>query len=101
MQLTFIGAIQVLVGLSLFLAGSIESMFALLLVSTLFGGSAAIVLPMLGGSSIPPAQFALVFMALRLLVPGSGNGTAVGHAARANIWLAIFILYGAALARSR
>jgi hypothetical protein len=73
-------------------------MFALLLVSTLFGGSAAIVLPMLGGSSIPPAQFALVFMALRLLVPGSGNGTAVGHAARANIWLAIFILYGAALA---
>lgn len=98
MQLTFIGAIQVLVGLSLFLAGSIESMFALLLVSTLFGGSAAIVLPMLGGSSIPPAQFALVFMALRLLVPGSGNGTAVGHAARANIWLAIFILYGAALA---
>ncbi|NMN06385.1 MULTISPECIES: hypothetical protein [unclassified Novosphingobium] len=98
MILTFIGAIQVLFGLGLFLAGSIEAMFAFLLVSALFGGSAAIVLPMLGGSSIPPVQFALAFMALRLLVPGAGHGAAVGQAARANIWLATFILYGAALA---
>jgi hypothetical protein len=98
MLLTFIGAIQVLFGLGLFLAGSIEAMFAFLLVSALFGGSAAIVLPALGGSSIPPVQFALVFMALRLLVPGAGHGAAVGQAARANIWLATFILYGAALA---
>jgi hypothetical protein len=98
MILTFIGAIQVLVGLGLFLAGSLEAMFAFLLVSALFGGSAAIVLPMLGGSSIPPVQFALVFMALRLMVPGAGHGTAVGRAAQANIWLATFILYGAALA---
>jgi hypothetical protein len=74
MLLTFIGAIQVLFGLGLFLAGSIEAMFAFLLVSALFGGSAAIVLPALGGSSIPPVQFALVFMALRLLVPARGMG---------------------------
>lgn len=98
MELTFIGATQVVFGLALFLAGSIEAMFAFLLASALFGGSAALILPVLGGSSVPPVQFALAFMALRLLVPGAGNAAAVGQAARANIWLAIFVLYGAALA---
>lgn len=98
MLLTFIGAIQVLVGLALFLGGSIEAMFAFLLVSALLGGSAAIQLPLLGGSSVPPVQFALVFLALRLVAPGAGEAAAVGRAARANLWLAIFIFYGAALA---
>ncbi|MGZ7301737.1 hypothetical protein ACXWQI_09570, partial [Streptococcus pyogenes] len=78
MLLTFIGAIPVLVGLGLFLGGSIEAMFAFLLVSALLGGSAAIQLPSLGGSSIPPVQFALVFLALRLVAPGAGEAAAVG-----------------------
>jgi hypothetical protein len=98
MELTFIGAVQVLFGLALFVAGSVEAMFAFALVSALFGGSAAILLPVLGNSSIPPVQFALLFVAMRLLVPGAGQMAAVGRALRANGWLVCFVIYGAALA---
>ena len=99
MQLTIIGAIQVLVGLVLFLAGSVEAMFAFLLVTTLFAGSAAIVLGSLGsGSSIPPLDFALLFMAMRLLVPGSGQLRATARAVEANVWLLVFVAYGVIMA---
>jgi len=99
MQLTIIGAIQVLVGLVLFLAGSVEAMFAFLLVSTLFAGSAAIVLGSLGtGSSIPPLDFALLFMIMRLLVPGSGQLRATVRAVEANAWLGVFVAYGVVMA---
>lgn len=98
MELTFIGAAQVLIGLGLFVAGSVEAMFAFALVSAMFGGSAAILLPVLGNSSIPPVQFALVFVAMRLLVPGAGQMAAVGRALRANGWLIGFVVYGVAIA---
>jgi hypothetical protein len=98
MELTFIGAVQVLVGLSLFVAGSVEAMFAFALVSAMFGGSAAILLPVLGNSSVPPVQFALLFVSMRLLVPGSGQMAAVGRAIRANAWLICFVVYGVAIA---
>jgi hypothetical protein len=96
MQLTIIGAIQVLLGLALFLAGSVEAMFAFLLVTTLFSGSAAIVLA--SGSSIPPLDFALLFMAMRLLVPGSGQMRATVRAVEANAWLLVFVAYGLIMA---
>ncbi len=98
MELTFIGAAQVLIGLGLFIAGSVEAMFAFALVSAMFGGSAAILLPVLGNSSIPPVQFALLFVAMRLLVPGGGQMAAVGRALRANGWLVGFVVYGVAIA---
>lgn len=98
MELTFIGAAQVLIGLALFVAGSVEAMFAFVLCSALFGGSAAILLPLLGGSSIPPVQFALLFAAMRLLVPGSGQMAAVGRALRANALLVAFVVYGVMIA---
>lgn len=94
MELTFIGVVQVCFGLALFLAGTMEAMFAFVLVSSLFGGSAAAVLPALGGSSIPPAQFALAFAAVRVTVPGSGQMKALGIAARENLWLIAFVAYG-------
>jgi hypothetical protein len=96
MQLTIIGAIQVLFGLVLLLAGSVEAMFAFLLVTTLFSGSAAIVLA--SGSSIPPIDFALLFMAMRLVVPGSGQMRATVHAVEANGWLLVFVVYGLVMA---
>ncbi|MEI6644218.1 MAG: hypothetical protein WCL10_19540, partial [Novosphingobium sp.] len=98
MELTFIGAVQVLAGLALFVAGSVEAMFAFALCSALFGGSAAILLPVLGGSSIPPVQFALLFVAMRLLVPGAGQMAEVGRALRANGWLLCFVVYGVIVA---
>ena len=96
MQLTIIGAIQVMFGLVLLLAGSVEAMFAFLLVTTLFSGSAAIVLA--SGSSIPPIDFALLFMAMRLVVPGSGQMRATVHAVEANGWLLVFVVYGLVMA---
>ena len=98
MELTFIGAAQVLIGLALFVAGSVEAMFAFVLVSAMFGGSAAMLLPLLGGSSIPPVQFALLFAAMRLLVPGSGQIAAVSRALRGNAWLVGFVVYGVVIA---
>ena len=99
MQLTIIGAIQVLLGLALFMAGTVEAMFTFLLVTTLFSGSAAIVLGSLGsGSSIPPLEFALLFMSMRLLVPGSGQLRATGRALEANAWLLVFVAYGVIMA---
>lgn len=98
MELTFIGAAQVLIGLALFVAGSVEAIFAFTLVSAMFGGSAAILLPVLGNSSIPPVQFALLFVAMRLLVPGAGQMSAVAGALRANGWLVAFVVYGVAIA---
>lgn len=99
MILTFIGAAQALFGLTLFLGGTVEAMFGFMLVSALFGGSAAVMLPVLGGgSSIPPVQFALLFLAMRLFVPGAGQMAAVGRAARANLWLVGFVFYGVVLA---
>ncbi|MBU6393754.1 MAG: hypothetical protein KGQ75_04180 [Sphingomonadales bacterium] len=98
MELTFIGAAQVLIGLTLFVAGSVEAMFAFALVSAMFGGSAALQLPVLGNSSIPPIQFALLFVAMRLVVPGAGQMAAVGRALRANGWLVCFVVYGLAIA---
>lgn len=98
MQLTFIGAIQVLIGLMLFVGGSVEAMFAFVLGSALFGGSAAILLPLIGGSSIPPVQFALLFMAMRLLLPGAGQIASLGRALRANGWLLAFAIYGVTIA---
>lgn len=98
MELTFIGAVQLLIGLALFIGGSIEAMFAFALGSALFGGSAAILLPLLGGSSIPPVQFALLFVAMRLLVPGGGQMISLGRAIRANVWLIAFVFYGVLIA---
>ena len=99
MQLTIIGAIELLFGLILLLAGSVETMFALMLMMTLFSGSAAIVLIPLGsGSSIPPLHFALLFMSMRLLLPGSGQMRATVRAVEANIWLLVFVGYGLLMA---
>lgn len=98
MELTFIGMIQAVVGLLLFLVGTVEAMFGFLMISALFGGSAAIIVSALGGSSIPPAQFALVFMGMRVLVPGGGQFIALRDAIRSNAWLIAFAAYGIVIA---
>lgn len=98
MDLTFIGMIQACIGLILFMVGTVEAMFAFLMVSALFGGSAAIVLPALGGSSMPPVQFALMFTAMRVLVPGGGQLIPLREALRDNGWLIAFATYGIAIA---
>jgi len=98
MVLTWIGAVQIVIGLSLLLFGRLTSMFMFFLLSGLFGGSASLLLPDLGGSSVPPVQFALLFVYLRLLLPGGGQLGAISEAFRANLLLVLFTLYGVAAA---
>lgn len=98
MELTFIGMIQVVIGILVVFFGSVRSALIFLLVSALFEGSAAIVLPSLGGSSIPPVQFALFFTTLRILAPKGGYVALLPSAIADNKWYVLFAIYGMATA---
>jgi hypothetical protein len=91
---TIFGGILIAVGIALLLRGSVVAMFVVVVVSSLFGGSAAFILPALGGSSVPPVNIALLFLVLRIALPGSGQGSLVAASLRANFPLAVFVLYG-------
>ena len=94
MELTFIGYAQIVLGILVVIAGNMRHALMFLMVSALFNGSAAILLPSLGGSSIPPIQFALAFVFLRILMPGSAAIGDLPEAFKANRWFALFSLYG-------
>lgn len=94
MELTLIGAVQLLLGLALFVFASLRALLVFVIASTLLGGSAAVYLWALGGSSVTPAHFALCFLLLRCVLPG-GAAASSGYAAlRNNAGLVIFVLYG-------
>jgi hypothetical protein len=95
---TYIGAVVALVGIFLLIRGSAQAMFGFLICCGPFGGAAAIALPALGGSTIPPVTFCLAFLVLRLLLPGAGLGRLISESARANIFLLIFVAYGIIMA---
>ena len=94
MTLTLIGLVQLLIGTYLLLRGSLNSLFAFLLVSSLFLGSASVQLPALGGSSIQPSDFALIFVALRILAPSGGYAAALPEAFKEHAVLLLFVSYG-------
>lgn len=94
MELTVIGAIELLIALALFTLGSLRALFVLVMGATLLGGSAAINLTALGGSSVSPAHFALGFLLLRCLAPGGVGAASLGSALRGNVWLIVFVAYG-------
>lgn len=98
MELTFIGYAQIAIGILIIIAGNMRHALMFLMVAALFNGSAAILLPALGGSSIPPIQFALIFVFLRILMPGSTAIADLPEAFKANRMLALFSLYGIATA---
>ena len=95
---TIFGGILLVVGVGLLLRGSVVAMFVLVVVSSLFGGSAALLLPALGGASVPPVNLALLFLVARVVLPGSGQGDLVRAALRDNLPLVVFVLYGVVLA---
>ncbi len=94
MSLTLFGIIIILMGLLLLLRSGMAAMLAFVMISTLFGGSAAIALPALGGSTIPPANLALLFLILRATLPGPMQMERLGEGLRANGFLIVFALYG-------
>jgi len=95
MSVTIFGLAVLVAGLFIFVRGSMTDMLTLVMLATLMGGSAAINLPALGGSSIPPAHLALVCLLLRAVLPGPGQMASLAPAIQANIFLIIFALYGA------
>lgn len=97
MILTFVGMIQLVVGMILLMA-RLPAMFAFLIASGLFGGSAAVIVTAIGGSSIPPVQFALLFLMLRILMPQGGYFGLFVESVRANVMLVVFSIYGMAAA---
>ncbi|WFL75958.1 glycoside hydrolase [Altererythrobacter arenosus] len=98
MELTFVGIILIVVGTYVVLLGSVRTAIVFLVVSALFDGSAAISLPSLGGSSIPPVQFALLFTTLRILAPKGGYLGLLPTAIIENKWIVLFAIYGIASA---
>jgi len=94
MELTIIGMVQILIGTYVVLAGSVRGALIFLVISALLDGSAAISLPGLGGSSIPPVQFALLFTSLRILAPKGGYLRFLPAAVSENKWIVFFVLYG-------
>ncbi|MBT0668690.1 hypothetical protein HT136_09955 [Novosphingobium profundi] len=103
MVLTYIGLIIAALGLFLMFRGGMMEMLLLVMGCSLLGGSAAAQMPALGGSSIPPAQFALLFAMARMTLPNSQRWAQAREAVRANGFLGIYALYGllaAALAPS-
>ena len=89
MTVTFIGLIMAAIGLLLLIRGSLAAMLAFLMLAGMMGGSAAIILSAIGGSSIPPGQFALAFIWLRMVIPGSRFLDSLGPAFRENFWLIV------------
>lgn len=98
MQFTFIAAIQLAIGFAILLAGSLRSAFTFLLACSLFAGSATLILPALGGSSIPPVQFAIVIVYMHIIASRAGYIRVLPEALRANRWLVFFTVYGVASA---
>ena len=91
---TFIGVILAAVGLVLLFRAPAHHLLALVILCMLLGGSAAIQLPALGGSSVPPAYFALGFLVLRCLLPGTHMPGRWQEAFRSQWPFILFTLYG-------
>jgi hypothetical protein len=98
MQPTFIGVGQILIGTLLLAFGSVPGTLAFVIASGLLGGSAALLLPALGGSSIPPINLALVFLVLRLLRDATAQRPLLVTAMRDLAPLAVFVGYGVLMA---
>ena len=74
------------------------AMLVFVCVCTLFPAAAAIDLPALGGSSIPPALMALGFLAMRLLRKDVTRSPGPALGLEKNAWLLVFCIYCAATA---
>jgi hypothetical protein len=91
---TVFGIVVGLVGAFLLWRGTVLQMLLFVLGCSLMGGTAALVLTSLGGSSVSPAHLALVFLTLRVMLPGRGQMPALADAVAANRFLIGFVFYG-------
>src|SRR4051812_28111735 len=95
---TYIGAILIPIATYIYVRCSVSAMLGFMLICSLMGGAAAIAVPALGGSSIPPAYVGLGFLLLRAVAPGTQQTKAIPVAMVRNFWLMLFAVYGVAIA---
>ncbi|HEY9233867.1 MAG TPA: hypothetical protein VIP08_02435 [Phenylobacterium sp.] len=91
---TVFGLISIAIGLLLLVRGTSLDLLRFMLLSTLFSGSAAILMPALGGAAISPAHLVLAFLLARILAPGSREYAHIAPAVTLNLFLVIYALYG-------
>jgi hypothetical protein len=94
---TYIGILEAFVGFWL-LTQPIELSVAFFAYCTLLGGASAIDVDALGGASIPPANFALLFLLCRLWRQDLARSEALLKSVVANRMLIIYCFYSAAMA---
>ena len=92
MEVTWIGVL-VAIAAMLLMRRSASAMLSLLMLCTLFGGSAAILLGD-AGVTVVPASFVLLFVVIRLTIAVFVGPVGVIAAIERNIFLALFVLYG-------
>jgi len=97
MEPTTFGALVMLAGVLLW-RSSVTAMLCFVLVCTLFGATAAVLVPVLGNATILPANLALLFLAAKVLFSPAGRSAELAAAVRQNGLMAAFCCYGAATA---
>lgn len=91
---TYFGGIVLIIGLWFLRRGSLMMLLCAMLAFGIFEASAAVVLPMLSDSSIPPARMMLGFLLLGVLLQVRNQASLVGEALAANTALVVFCVYG-------
>jgi hypothetical protein len=91
---TYFGFIGLLVGIWLLRRGAPLALLCAMLAFGLFEASAAIILPVLGDSSIPPARLMLGFLLLSMVPRLRDRASLLGEAVIANAALIVFCAYG-------
>jgi hypothetical protein len=94
MTLTIFGVLTIVISLWLMFRGTALQQFTFVILSSLLGGSSAINLPALGGSSIRPFLLAFLMLFARLVVTRVGGASAILRAVRKNVLLVCFCAYG-------
>ena len=93
---TLFGLLTAGLGLAMLWRANTLAMLQLVMLLSLMGGSAALVLGSLGGSTVQPAILALGLLALRCMLPGAGQGQRLEFAIKDSAFLLVFVLYGVA-----
>jgi hypothetical protein len=91
MRVEWYAAVVALVGVALWLRGSVLGSTIALLFFSLFGGGAAFIV---GGASIIPASFALVFLLAHVLLSMFSKSDHVNLGLKTNTWLGLFCFFG-------
>ncbi len=96
---TLFGVVTMALGIFMLLRSSQIAMLQMTLLLSLMGGSAAIILPSLGGSTIQPAILALAFLILKCVLPRPQQNFQLVAAISDLKFLLLFAAYGAASAQ--